>query len=109
MVPDARAKRESVFRNATITPAGSDHEIACRVRNISETGAGVSHKGELRSGMKLRVAIGKLPAVDATVAWATAAQAGITFDGAIRDEEPADAGPQPRAGWLAGMNDAYQK
>lgn len=109
MVAGARAKRESVFRNAIITMADSTTEITCRVRNVSETGAGVSHKNELSRGMKLRLAIGKAPAVDATVAWATDTQAGITFDGAIRQEQPVDSQPEPKAGWLAGMNDAYQR
>lgn len=109
MVADARAKRESVFRNAIITLAGSNAEIMCRVRNVSDTGAGVSHDNVLSTDMKLRIAIGKAPAVDATVVWSTGKSAGITFDGAIPKEAPVEAVPEPRAGWLAGINDAYQR
>jgi hypothetical protein len=109
MVADTRAKRESVFRNAIITMAGSNTEITCRVRNVSETGAGVSHDNVLSTGMTLRIAIGKAPAVDATVVWATGKTAGITFDGAIRQGTQVETVPEPKAGWLAGINDAYQR
>jgi hypothetical protein len=107
---DGRAKRDSVFRSATVNIADG-RQIECRVRNLSQTGVGVSHKGELRTGMALRIAIGKLPEVEATVVWANDTQAGVAFDGSIADE-PSDTGqlnPGVNAGWLAEIGDAYQR
>jgi len=107
---DARAKRESVFRNALVTVDDIPSPIECRVRNVSETGVGVSHKGELSGGMRVRVSISKLPEKDAKVAWATDTQAGISFsESPVATNVKFDDGPNVGAGWLVDLDNPYKR
>ncbi|MEG3122789.1 PilZ domain-containing protein [Sphingomonas sp. GB1N7] len=109
-VAGGRAKRDSVFRTAGIMLDGG-RRIECRVRNVSPTGVGVSHKGDLSTGMAIRIAIGKTPEVAATVAWATEDQAGIAFGAMPKSDDIkiASALPTVQAGWMAEIDDRYRK
>lgn len=110
MVAGGRAKRESVFRTASII-LDTGRRVECRVRNVSPTGAGVSHKGDLRAGMAIRITIGKAPETGAQVVWATDDQAGIAL-GAVPQADDAkseDHMPVVHAGWMAEIDDRYRK
>ena len=105
-----RAKRDSVFRSAQIVIDGVSRELACRVRNISDTGTCVDHKGELKQGMRVRIAIGKEAPVAGRVMWASDKLAGIAFAGAHGVPDAPIADPlTPTAGWLAERPDPYRR
>jgi len=105
-----RAKRDSVFRTAQVAVPGMPRALTCRVRNISETGTCVDHKGELEQGMLVQIAIGKDEPVAGRVMWAASTLAGIAFAGpkGVPDAPPADP-LTPTAGWLAERPDAYRR
>lgn len=109
-VAGGRAKRDSVFRTAGIM-LDTGRRIECRVRNVSPTGVGVSHKGDLSTGMAIRIAIGKTPEVEAMVAWATEDHAGIAFGAVPQPDDFKVAGvlPTVQAGWMAEIDDWYRK
>ena len=105
-----RAKRDSVFRVATITIPDSNTALTSRVRNVSSGGARIDVVDGLQSGMQVEIAIGGQPAVAATIAWVADGQCGVVFDGAV---SPADdvyrADPTPTAGWMAELRDGYRR
>ena len=97
--------RAQVWMPGARTP--SDH----RIRNLSLSGACIGQPAWLKRGDTIRVTMGHVHDVDATVMWIAGDQAGIRF------VHPIDLAAARRsrsagvvqAGWMGGMNDAYRR
>lgn len=104
-------KRESVMMRAQVWMPGARTPGEFRIRNLSISGACISQPGRLKRGDSIRITIGHVEDVDATVMWATADTAGIRFDypidlaAARRSRGPGVA----QAGWMGGMSDFYRR
>lgn len=104
-------KRESVMLRATIW-AGHGPPTEHRVRNLSLSGAGIDHNGQLRRGDQVELAIGQAPHVYATVMWIDGDSAGVRFHRPIdlaRARKHRLAGHVAHTGWMGQMNDAYRR
>jgi hypothetical protein len=104
-------KRESVMMRAQVWMPGARTPTDHRIRNLSPSGACIGTPGWLKRGDPIRVTIGHVFDVDATVMWVAEGQAGIRFD------RPIDMAAARRSrsagvaavGWMGGMNDAYRR
>ncbi|MDF7774323.1 PilZ domain-containing protein [Sphingomonas sp. AOB5] len=107
-----RDKRESVMLRATVWSPGARVPSEHRLRNLSISGAGISHDGRLRRGDELRVSIGQVVDVPAIVMWVTPDAAGIRFGYPIDVAAARKRGTSympAQSGWVGTMNDAYRK
>lgn len=105
-------KRESVMMRAVVWSPGARLPTGHRVRNLSISGACLSHQGQLRRGDDLRVSIGHALDVPAIVMWVTPDAAGIRFDYPmdLAAARRRGASHMPaRSGWVGDMSDAYRK
>jgi hypothetical protein len=104
-------KRESVMLRAQVWMPGARAPSDHRIRNLSLSGACIAMPGWLKRGDGIRVTVGHVHDVDATVMWVTSDQAGIRF------EHPIDLAAARRSrgsgvvqtGWMGQMSNAYRK
>lgn len=104
-------KRESVMMRAQIWMPGARTPTDHRIRNLSPSGACMMQPGWLKRGDSIRISVGHVHDVDATVMWVQGEQAGIKFDRPIdlaAARRPSGAGVA-RTGWVGGMNDFYRR
>jgi hypothetical protein len=108
---DQRDKRNGVIIHAAVTVDGRTTER--RVRNLSLQGACIDHSGDLAEGTTLRLSMGTLADLRATVMWTRPQLAGLQFDRPIDLDAArrprAAAGASAKAGWMAEMNHAYRR
>ena len=124
---DRRAPRQSVFLRAEISESGGG-TTKHRVRDLSALGARVDAAQALSQGFTVHVAVGRLAAVPATVAWVRNEDAGLAFATEIDPEaaratpsaaapaaaapgtSPATGRPRPTlsAGWMSQMSNPYR-
>jgi hypothetical protein len=105
-------KRESVMMRAVVWSPGARIPTEHRIRNLSISGAALSHQGQLRRGDDLRVSIGQALDVPALVMWATPDSAGFRFDYPIDLAAARKRGASympAQSGWVGQMSDAYRK
>lgn len=110
-VSGEREKRSSVIIRALITKVDGT-TVDSRVRNLSTTGACIDNDGGLDTDDVVRVEMGAIDDLKASIVWTRERLAGIRFDrpvnlDAARRSRTAKATPQ--AGWIAGMNNAYRR
>ena len=104
-------KRESVMMRAQVWMPGARTPSEHRIRNLSISGACMSQPGWLQRGDAIRVTIGHVHDVDATVMWVAEGFAGIRF------ERPIDLAAARRSrsagvaqsGWMGEINDFYRR
>jgi hypothetical protein len=107
---DTREKRSGVIIRAAIVIG--DAAVERRVRNLSRFGACVDSMGDLVEGTTVRVSMGSLHDLRATVMWARPHLAGLHFDQPVDLEEarrPRTLTSGPQAGWMADMNNPYRR
>ena len=113
-MPDAtppRPARSSVILYADVARDGAD-AVACRVRNLSATGACVDNQAELAEGDRVIVAMGVITPVAADVVWAKPTLAGLRFDREVdlaAARTPRKTGKAASAGWIGGLDDPYRR
>ena len=104
-------KRESVMMRAQVWMPGARTPTDHRIRNLSLSGACITVPAWLKRGDAIRVTVGHVHDVDATVMWVAGDQAGIRFD------RPIDLAAARRArgpgvaqgGWMGEINDFYRR
>ena len=107
-----RDKRDSVMMRAIVWTEGARVPTEHRVRNISVSGVGLDHRGELRRGDSIRVSIGQEVDIPATVAWVKPGSAGVRFDHPIdlaAARRRSGTHMPAQAGWIGHMSDAYRR
>lgn len=109
----AREKRSSVIVRATVSYPGA-RPTERRVRNLSRSGACMEHAGELQAGATVLLQMGTINDLAAEVMWVTERLAGLRFADPIdldeaRKPRGIGIGVQPKAGWIAEINDAYRR
>lgn len=108
-----RDARESVFLFASVSMAGADAPIRCRVLNISKLGARLEQAESLHPDDQLTVTIGLAENLDAQVVWARDGRAGIRFAvpadlKLARCRKPVVAALPVSAGWTANLSHPYR-
>ncbi len=120
-----RARRHSVFLNATVERFGGVEPTQHRVRDLSTGGVRIDRATNLQAGATVLVTVGALEAVGATVVWVREDTAGLKFAHPIDpDAARAKAAVAPRslaersrsagaavptAGWIPNLNSPYRK
>jgi len=119
-----REARQSVLLTATLERFGSSETTRHRVRDLSPNGMRIEQASGLKVGATVLVAIGRLEAVGATIAWVREGSAGLSFSEAVNpDEARAKAVVAPKAsvaphqarelgataGWVSYLNNPYRK
>ena len=103
-------KRDSVMMQAQVWMPGARTPTDHRIRNLSPSGACIGNPAWLKHGDPIRVTVGNVQEVDATVRWIAYGLAGICFD------RPIDLAAARRArstviappGWMGGIDDFYR-
>lgn len=104
-------KRESVMMRASVWMPGARTPTDHRIRNLSPSGACIGDPAWLKRGDHIRVTVGHVHDVDATVMWVMDGLAGIRFD------RPIDLAAARRTrsvgvaqtGWMGEINDFYRR
>ena len=104
-------KRESVMMRASVWMPGARTPTDHRIRNLSPSGACIGDPAWLKRGDHIRVTVGHVHDVDATVMWVMDGLAGIRFDHPIdlaAARRTRSAGVA-QAGWMGDINDFYRR
>jgi len=121
-----RPARRQVMLGAEISRLDGSVPTKHRMKDVSASGARIDRAGMLTAGATVRVSVGVLAAVEATVAWVKGDTAGLHFarpidvDAArsktlvtppkpVADHRPLGAEPQATAGWVADLTNPYQR
>ncbi len=114
-VPLSRATRTSVMLKADVFRLNHSAAESHRVTNISETGICIVQPDGLVVGSVVIVAIGQVQSAPADVVWVRGGLAGLKFHTPIdvaraRSRRGADEKvTPPAAGWLAELNNPYER
>jgi len=106
-----REKRSSVIIRAEIRAEGREAGTS-RVRNLSATGACIDNDGGLRTGDVVTMTMGAVTDMKAEIVWTREKLAGVRFERKVDLDDARKSGAvkaTPKAGWIAGMNNAYRR